>query len=740
MQVVPNILIPENQKDETYHKNWLTAILYRAIVTGYIPNSYAAMSASYDFYNSDYSIADKYNFLQGNNDGKSLPARWKNYNFIRNKIELMVGEMMVRGYDFSCKTIGKDAMTRKMLAKAQVAASMYMRDLFEDGTLEEVMPLSFPKDLPKDEEELEYYMKNKYKENLEEVMLACLKSDALRMRYKMMRMRMLRDLFISARIVTKCDVINGIPETRVIDPRQAIIDPISFDDMMSNAQFIGDWQYLPVAKVAEQYGCSHEELLEVSQSGAPMQVWFGANYNNLLYLEPFNLINNVQHVLVVNAEWRDMKKVRVLESKDKYGNVHIKMLNEKDRVSRKDLAEGNAKLKEVNIENIRRGTLLGGGIVKNWGEVPNQPRSIENPSASRFSYTVVSHAYINFKSVSKSQEIEALQEFKDLLMYRIEVEISTAGRKGFTYDLRYKPSNLALDDVLYYLKTAGIAFINSTAAEGNDAPVGSNMFTPFDTSLTTAINTYIQLAGYVDLQAEQITGINAARSGFQKNDALVGVTQAAIAQSSFMTEGLYQTFNEFENAMWQRHAEAIKITWPFNKDKYAQVIGNMGVDILFADNDMTLQDYAIYIETRPEFAWNMQQFQQVLATSWQSGQLTGPEYLTLVNTNDVREGIKKYMIMLARKEQIAAQMAEQQQAMEQESISQKMEIAAMNDETKRAMQSERIEAQANRQATDIRVKTAEKMIDTKLRELELNNKKLLEQQKFLADMSKPKGQ
>lgn len=737
MQVVPNILIPENQKDETYHKNWLNAILYRAIVTGYIPNSYTAMSASYDFYNSDYSIADKYPYLQGTNDGKSLPAKWRNYNMIRNKVELLVGEAMTRGYDFSCQTVGRDAVTRKMMARAQVAAAMYMRDLYEEGVLDaEAMNVTFPKDLPRDEEELNYYMKNKYKENLEEVMLACLKSDALRMRYKMMRMRMLRDLFISGRIVTKCDVINGIPETRVIDPRQTIIDPISFDDMMSNAQFIGDWQYYPVAKAAEMYGLTTEEIQEVARAGAPMQVWFGANYNNLLYLEPFNLINNVQHVLVVNAEWRDTKQVRVMESTDKYGNKHIKMLNEEDKVRKRQLEDGTVKIKEVHIENIRRGTLIGGGIIKNWGEVPNQPRSIDNPSASRFSYTVVSHAYINFKTVSKSQEIESLQEFKDLLMYRIEVEISTAGRKGFTYDLRYKPSNLALDDVLYYLKTAGIAFINSTAAEGNDAPVGSNMFTPFDTSLTSAINTYIELANYVDGQAQEITGINNARSGFQKASSLVGVTQAAISQSSFMTEGLMITFNEFENAMWQRHAEAIKVTWPFNKEKYANIIGNMGVDILFADEDMRLQDYAIYVETRPEFAWNMQQFQGVLASAWQTGQLTGPEYMMLINTNDVREGVKKYMVLMERKEAMAAQAAQEQAAMEQEAISQKAQIAEMQDNTKKEMQRERIEAQGQRSANDIRLKATQAEIDTQLRRMELQIKAMQAEQKANANINK----
>lgn len=736
MQVAPNILIPESQKDENYHKQWVWSILYRAVSTGYIPNAYAAMATSYDFYNSDYSIADKYPFLQGTNDGKSLPARWKNYNMIRNKVELMVGEMMVRGYDFSCRTVGQDAVTRKMIARAEIAAAMYMRDLYESGELDsEVMPMSFPKDLPQDDEELEYYMKNKYKENLEEVMLACLKSDSLRMRYKMMRMRMLRDLFISGRIVTKCDTLNGIPETRVIDPRQAIIDPISFDDMFSNAQFVGDWQYLPVTKAAEQYGLTKEEIEEVAQSGLPSQVWFGANYNNMLYLEPFNMINNVQHVLVVNAEWRDIKKIRAVEITDKYGNKHIKMLNEEDKVRSKDIAEGKVKLKEVNIENIRRATLLGGNIVKNWGELPNQPRSIENPSASRFSYTVVSHAYINFKTVSKSQEIEALQEFKDLLMYRIEVEISTAGRKGFTYDLRYKPSNLALDDVLYYLKVAGVAFINSTASEGTDVPTGSNMFTPFDTSLTSAINTYIELANYVDQQAKEITGINEARSGFQKASSLVGVTQAAIAQSTFMTEGLYQTFSEFENAMWQRHADAIKVAWPYNKEKYANIIGNMGVDILFADEEMRLQDYSIYVETRPEFAWNMQQFQQVLAASWQSGQLTGQEYMMLINNNDVREGIKKYMILMERKEKMAMQQAQEQQGLEQEQVSQKMQIASMQDNTKKEMQNERIQAQDKRQANDIKLKASQAAVDASLRKLELQQKQIAEEGKMLASMA-----
>jgi hypothetical protein len=161
----------------------------------------------------------------------------------------------------------------------------------------------------------------------------------------------------------------------------------------------------------------------------------------------------------------------------------------------------------------------------------------------------------------------------------------------------------------------------------------------------------------------------------------------------------------------------------------------MGVDILFADEDMRLQDYAIYVETRPEFAWNIQQFQGTISAAWQSGQLTGPEYMMLINTNDVREGVKKYMILMERKEAMAAQAAQEQTAMEQEQISQKGQIAQMQDNTKKEMQRERIEAQGQRSANDIRLKVSQSEIDTQLRRMELQIKAMQAERKQMANIN-----
>jgi len=126
----------------------------------------------------------------------------------------------------------------------------------------------------------------------------------------------------------------------------------------------------------------------------------------------------------------------------------------------------------------------------------------------------------------------------------------------------------------------------------------------------------------------------------------------------------------------------------------------------------------------------------VLASAWQSGQLTGPEYMMLINTNDVREGVKKYMVLMERKEAMAAQAAQEQTAMEQEAISQKAQIAEMQDNTKKEMQRERIEAQGQRSANDIRLKATQAEIDTQLRRMELQIKAMQAEQKANANINK----
>ena len=180
----PNMWVQDSQKGEDYHKQAIMAILGQTVANGYIPNLYTAMDRSMNFYNGDYDLSKKFDFLQKDYNGRSLPALWINFNKIRNKINLLEGEVAIQKLDVSCKTLNRDAVSRKMKKKSSIIAQKIMMSIMPkiDPT-GELIEMKEPEFLPYSEEELDLYMRSSYKEPIERTMDSILRYEIERDKY-----------------------------------------------------------------------------------------------------------------------------------------------------------------------------------------------------------------------------------------------------------------------------------------------------------------------------------------------------------------------------------------------------------------------------------------------------------------------------------------------------------------------------------------------------------------------------
>lgn len=658
--------VEDSKKGEDYHKQAILAILGQTVANGYIPNLYIAMDRSMNFYNGDYDISKKFDFLQKDYNGRSLPALWINFNKIRNKINLLEGEVAVQKLDVSCKTLNRDAVSRKMKKRSSIIAEKIMMSIIPQiDPSGELLQVKDPDFVPYSEEELDLYMQSSYKEPIERAMDSILKYEMERNKYVQTRLAFWRDILITGRAVGKHELRYGKPHIRRVDPRYIIIDPYVFDDSFSTASFVGEWRYAPVTEVCDTYGLTLEELDKVRFDQGSW-LWGGYSQNGSNFLLPYISINNQFMCLVFYAEWRDIRQVRAKVTVDQYGGEHVKILGKEDKGKLTDKEkQAGAKIEERNIETIRKATLIGSNIVKEWGEMNNIVRDkVDNPVRAEYSYTIICPQYVNFRGVSKVEEMSALQEFKDLIMYTIQQEMSTAGRKGFIYDLRFKPDNLQLQDVMYYLKTAGIAF-TSSGQEG--VPPAGNPFPTIDTGISNSITLYLNLASYIDMEIDKISGINDARQGFQKGDALVGVSQMAVTQSSLITQPLNKAFEIFENEILQKYANYIKTIFPFIKEQYEPVMSQINIDALEIDEDIPLQDYGIFVRVNSDDIMNnRQKFENMVMTAVQANSVNLADAMVLLYTPDTKEAVKKFLSLVDRKNAEQQEMAAQQAQMAQQ--------------------------------------------------------------------------
>ncbi len=656
----PDLNATDKQKEtKKYHEDFVRSICYSSINSAY--GLYRkSLDSLYDYFHGAQGD-DEWRFLQEAPTGEALPAKWIPVNRIKPKIELLCGELAQKGYDIRVSAINKEAKVRKLEVKNRLKTQMNL--LPTSNMLEENigLPLRPEGFVPETEAELNEYMDYTYKEKSEIIMESALKFVTRKYDWEYKRIAIFRDICIAGSGFLKSEVINGMPKFRRIDPRFMIWDQNAKDDFLSDAAYFGEIAYLTFAEAAERFNISREELKEAA--GA-YEEFLTLTARGNLHGDTFSCIdNNVLkffksedgdlRVLVVTAVWRDYKDYDHKVTTDKYGT---------ERAQRVTRGKNTDEYIRRRLQTWRQGTLVGGKFLVDWGEVKNQARMNSCLHEALSPYIALIPNYFNGRTMSTVQQLKSLQDLKNIVMYNLLLTMSRAGAKGFFYDLAQLPEGWKMEDAIQYLKSVGIAFIDSQ----KDGGASFNQFKEFDLTLSSSTTQYLEISLMIDREMDAISGINEARQGLvQKASQAVGVTQSSLFQSNLSTATLFKFFNLFSNKFLQHQAELVKNTW-VNKDEYAFIIGDTGIDFLKEDVDLALDDYGVFVEEISPLIGDLQQFQQLVQAALQAGQIDFLSTLKLLQERDVKQGIIKFENELkkSQKRQAEQQEREHEQAME----------------------------------------------------------------------------
>ena len=682
----PNPNIPEKDKDENYHRQYVQAITVRNVDSSY-DIGYYTMNESYNFYQGLQS-SDDFSFLQTAEDGDVLPAQWLNYNKIGTKIDLMLGELSSKSFDIKVTSTNRDAKIRKFRAKEDSRVEMRMQPMKMQLEQDHGMALGGDdKFVASNTQELDEYYDYTYKEKGEIIMHYMLKDFLKRSHWEYQRIALFRDLLIAGVCVVKNEIVNGIPTTLRIDPRNFIFDRAMQDDHGRSSTFYGEIMYLSFSELAQQYGLTKKELNAVYDSYQDYRTrGIGTlnedgqsgiaefeQFQNSKEVAPFKKMDGELRAVVVKAVWRDYRNISYKNSKDKHGNAHFKKMAEPTVKRAK-----NGEIEEVNIEIWRQGTLIAGEIMKDYGEIKNQARDVDNLATTTPPYKMLIPHFVNGVSVSKVESLKGLQNLKDIIMFNVQLAMARAGAKGFVYDVAQVPDEWDIHNVIKYLKTTGIAFIDS-AKDG--IPAQYNQFNPIDMTLSSAVSQYIELSMHVDAEMSSISGINEARQGEAQPYQKTGVNQSSLLQSNLTTETYYRFFSEFSDEVFTQLAGLGKIAWADNK-KFAYIIGDAGIDFLKNDIDLDLDDYGVIIEDIPEALNDSARFQEIVQAALQSGQIDFISAIKLMRESDITQGIIRLERDIEKKQKAAMEMQQQQQQAEAQQAMQMQQQAQQADAQK----------------------------------------------------------
>lgn len=641
----------EKDRSKNWHLRYGQAIVSNTINDSW-SNQYKLIEELYKFLDAG-SDGELTQHLQKAEDGSDLPAFWLTLNTLKAKIDLLLGELEERGNEIKVRAVNKEAIDRKIEAKESMRVQTRLAPVAQQAEEVSGIPLEDFSQVPQTERELDEYFDLSFKDKVELIMEFALKFCSKYNDWPGERFALFRDILAVNRCFTREEIYNGIPRSVRVHPLTMVFDTNSVRDDLSDATYFAEVYYMGIPEAVERYGLTDEEV-DKCKADYGSYLSQGTNADRFNYLSDnrlkwFDNANN--RILVVRSTWKDYKVTGYKEETGKNGSEHLQETKKAKDVS-------FSKKKEL----WRQCTILGGDIVKEWGEVPNQPRDLESLEKTECPYKGWIPNYGIGRGVSKVEQLVGLQLLKDITMYNIQLAQTRAGGRGLVYDLAMLPENWTPETAMKYLKTYSIAFVNSK--ESQLMPGNMNVFKEFDMSMSQTVQQSVGILAYLDAQMDAISGVSAERQGIVQGASQgMGVTQSALFQSNLITAPLFKGFERYCSRVQNHMAKLVKIAWA-NKEKFAPVIGDSGIDFLREHVDLDLDSF-IAVESQAPQTLDRQKLESMIQIVLQTDASFIDDALTIMLEPDTKTAVRKFQKKRALRKVFEQQQMQAQQEQEQ---------------------------------------------------------------------------
>lgn len=558
--------IPTKEKNKEWVINtirYLDSFLYDSGYNNYRSTNFTKQ-VSYDLLNGLINRDDVENiitpfFLQ-NSEDKQMPVEYKHYDIISPRIRFLIGEEYKRPFRFYAVDRSNSSYSDYITKISDLLFEMLKskHQMLSQGVAPEIAEM----DLVKLQKHKSKNIKNIF-EDQATIILEDLKAK-LNLPFKFSIG--LSDALASDEEFYHIYEKGGEPAIRNCNPLKISFDFEEDNYDASEARVIVEENYMSISAILDEFWDKLEpedvtKLEELLVSGNVHNYAGGGTVNYYSEVVTVGEIGSATNqsdnrsadsLIVRRYEWKSMKKVGIIRYIDEYDQEVFDIVNEyyevpeeatklyifeedKDFLVWTDIDGKEVWYEEKWINEYWHATKISEDIIIDYGPNKYQRRHLDNPSICKSSYVGRIYTARNTTSVGLVERMKTLQYFFNFIMYETELAYMRASGRGFVMDLAQKPDNLTLEEFIYYLKSVGIAFIDSTTS------TGFNQFTDFDLSVGSYINQNFELLRFIQMQMEMLSGIPDQRLGQIQASELVGNVNAVIAQSSAITEYIYNT-------------------------------------------------------------------------------------------------------------------------------------------------------------------------------------------------------
>lgn len=681
----PRQKLPLSKKGKKWQEDCVNYIIGEGNVTsgGNSTSYYGELQTYYNLYNS---IFDEKDFKSITNPFKvedGFPATPHDFNIIRPKVDLLIGEETKRPLNFRVIRTSQEATSEMQEKEKQMILQYIQAAITARMSPEEAQ--QFQEQLQSGEvmppEQIAKYMDKDYKDIVENTAYHTLTYLREKLDLDNEFIKGWKDGLISGREIYYVGVLNA-------EPYVERVNPIYFSyDKSPDLEFVEDGSWccrkmrMPITEVYDRYYDKLEEkdldkLEEMIGStpgrnlGDRSPVDMGIQlriYDNPIFEGAGKSLVNVWHCC-----WKSFKKIFYVTTTDDAGQPQVNIVDETYQPVGNEISVEPDWIVEV-WEGYRAGSDLYFGIQP----IEYQYVSIDNPNSQKLPYCGAIYSNTNSKPRSLVSILKPLQYMYIVLWYRLELAIARDKGKVVNMDITQIPKSMNISPAkwMHYLSSVGVNFINPYEEGWNipgregGKPAQFNQITALDLTMSNVIAEYIQLMDKIEELAGTISGITQQREGAVSSSEMVGNVERSVVQSSHITEPLFWVHNQCKRRVLNMLLNTAKGAWEeTGKQKLQYIFDNGERAFLDITPKFYYEDMDVFVSDTSKDLENIQKLQQLIQPAMQNGAslLEAAEILTNDNFNIIKQKLKD---MQTRQEQMQQQQqeaeAQQQQQLQQ---------------------------------------------------------------------------
>lgn len=697
INIFPAQKVPMSKKTKEWKENCVDYIIGHSASSrnGNSRSREEEMQTYYDLYNSIYNEKDLKYVTNPFKQDDGFPATAQDYNIIKPKIDLLLGEETKRPFNFRVVRTS-DIATSNLQDKAK----QLLIDYVQASIMSKLGPeeqARYQEALQSGEimtpEQIQKYLTKDYKDIAEIAAQHSLNYLKQKLNVTHEFFKGWKDALIAGEEIYYVGVINGEPYVERVNPLSFSYEQSADLEFIHEASWCCRKMNMSATEIYDRFYDKMSEkqlneLLDMMDDGTrgglnPQVRKTSLDYPHIKTrtINGFssNPFQNADNINVWHCCWKSFKKI---------GFVTI--INPETGVEEEFEVDESYKVtgREVNVEwtwiiEVWEGYRVGEDLYIGIQPVEYQHISADNPNSQKLPYTGVVYNNTNSSPRSLVSMMKPLQYMYIVIWYRLELAMARDKGKVVTMDITQIPKSMNIDVAkwMHYLGALGVNFVNPYE-EGWDIPGREggkpsqfNQITALDLTMANTIDQYINLMDKIESMVSEITGVTKQREGAISSNELVGNVERSVVQSAHITEPLFWVHNQVKKEVLSMLLNTAKFAWK-DSDKRCihYVLDDATRAFLTLTDDFFYEDMDIFLDDSTKNQQQLEALKQLMQPAMQNGAslLDIAEIITMDNINMIKN----------RLEDIEQKRMEQQQALEEQQAQREQQMIQMQNEVK----------------------------------------------------------